>query len=126
MESGPGPKEGERVALGHFHESVGESPRREKNFGTSDLRYRWFPKYGRLKLEFVLEQQGAKQQCPEVSVDGGWGAKGATENVHSFVNLLCGQTSSVILHTSLSLLLKQQSSFIMETIYFFSCTMWQI
>ena len=29
------PKEGERVALGHFHERVGESPRREKNFGTS-------------------------------------------------------------------------------------------
>ena len=28
-------KEGERVALGHFHERVGESPRREKNFGTS-------------------------------------------------------------------------------------------
>ena len=28
-------KEGERVTLGHFHERVGESPRREKNFGTS-------------------------------------------------------------------------------------------
>ena len=23
------------MALGHFHERVGESPRREKNFGTS-------------------------------------------------------------------------------------------
>ena len=32
------PKEGERVALGHFHERVGESPRREKNFGTSGSR----------------------------------------------------------------------------------------
>ena len=29
------PKEGERVARRHFHERVGESPRREKNFGTS-------------------------------------------------------------------------------------------
>ena len=30
-----GPKEGERVARGHFHERVGESPRRYENFGTS-------------------------------------------------------------------------------------------
>ena len=29
------PKEGERVALGHFHERVGESPRLYENFGTS-------------------------------------------------------------------------------------------
>ena len=29
------PKEGERVARGHFHERVGESPRRYENFGTS-------------------------------------------------------------------------------------------
>ena len=29
------PKEGERVALGHFHERVGESPRSDENFGTS-------------------------------------------------------------------------------------------
>ena len=29
------PKEGERVALGHFHERVGESPRSYANFGTS-------------------------------------------------------------------------------------------
>ena len=29
------PKEGERVALGHFHERVGESPRWDGNFGTS-------------------------------------------------------------------------------------------
>ena len=36
------PKEGERVALGHFHERVGESPRREKNFGTSGYKIRRF------------------------------------------------------------------------------------
>ena len=36
-----------------------------------------FPRYGRLKLESVLEQQGAKQHCPEVSVDGGVGGKGS-------------------------------------------------
>ena len=36
------PKEGERVALGHFHERVGESPRREKNFGTSGSKIRCF------------------------------------------------------------------------------------
>ena len=30
-----GPKEDERVARGHFHERVGESPRRYENFGTS-------------------------------------------------------------------------------------------
>ena len=30
-----GPKEGERVARGHFHKRVGESPRRYENFGTS-------------------------------------------------------------------------------------------
>ena len=29
------PKEGERVGRGHFHERVGESPRRYENFGTS-------------------------------------------------------------------------------------------
>ena len=29
------PKEGERVARRDFHERVGKSPRREKNFGTS-------------------------------------------------------------------------------------------
>ena len=28
-------KEGERVTLAHFHERGDESPRREKNFGTS-------------------------------------------------------------------------------------------
>ena len=33
--AGKRPKEGERVARRHFHERVGESPRREKNFGTS-------------------------------------------------------------------------------------------
>ena len=32
------PKEGERVAPRHFHERVGESPRREKNFGTSGYK----------------------------------------------------------------------------------------
>ena len=32
------PKEGERVTRRHFHERVGESPRREKNFGTSRSR----------------------------------------------------------------------------------------
>ena len=36
------PKEGERVALGHFHERVGESPRREKNFGTSGSKISLF------------------------------------------------------------------------------------
>ena len=34
------PKEGERVARRHFHERVGESPRREKNFGTSGYKIR--------------------------------------------------------------------------------------
>ena len=36
------PKEGERVARRHFHERVGESPRREKNFGTSGYKIRRF------------------------------------------------------------------------------------
>ena len=36
------PKEGERVARRHFHERVGESPRREKNFGTSGSKIRRF------------------------------------------------------------------------------------
>ena len=58
--AGKRPKEGERVALGHFHrvgQRVGESPRREKNFGTSGSKISLsFPRYGRLKLEFVLDQ----------------------------------------------------------------------
>ena len=33
------PKEGARVALGHFHERVGESPRSDKNFGTIGSRF---------------------------------------------------------------------------------------
>ena len=33
-----GPKEGERVARGHFHERVGESPRRYENFGTNAFK----------------------------------------------------------------------------------------
>ena len=36
------PKEGERVALGHFHERVGESPRSDENFGTSGCKIRCF------------------------------------------------------------------------------------
>ena len=36
------PKEGERVARRHFHERVGESPQREKNFGTSGSKIRRF------------------------------------------------------------------------------------
>ena len=36
------PKEGERVTRRHFHERVGESPRREKNFGTSGYKIRRF------------------------------------------------------------------------------------
>ena len=37
-----GPKEGERVARGHFHERVGESPRRYENFGTSGSSVAFF------------------------------------------------------------------------------------
>ena len=37
-----GPKEGERVARGHFHERVGESPRRYENFGTSGSAVAFF------------------------------------------------------------------------------------
>ena len=36
------PKEGERVALGHFHERVGESPRSDENFGTSGSKIALF------------------------------------------------------------------------------------
>ena len=36
------PKEGERVARRHFHERVDESPRREKNFGTSGYKIHCF------------------------------------------------------------------------------------
>ena len=36
------PKEGERVARRHFHERVGESPRKKKNFGTSGSKIRRF------------------------------------------------------------------------------------
>ena len=36
------PKEGERVARGHFHERVGESPRRYENFGTSGSSVAFF------------------------------------------------------------------------------------
>ena len=36
------PKEGERVAPGHFHERVGESPRRYENFGTSGSAVAFF------------------------------------------------------------------------------------
>ena len=39
-----GPKEGERVARGHFHERVGESPRRYENFGTSGSAVAFFVK----------------------------------------------------------------------------------
>ena len=47
------PKEGERVGLGH--ERVGEIPRLEE--APADLKYVVsFPRYGHLKLEFVLEQ----------------------------------------------------------------------
>ena len=35
-------KEGERVARGHFHERVGESPRRYENFGTSGSSVAFF------------------------------------------------------------------------------------
>ena len=46
------------MAQRHFHERVGESPRREKNFGTSGYKIRRFVSEicVRLKLEFVLEQ----------------------------------------------------------------------
>ena len=37
-----GPKEGERVARGHFHERVGESPRQYENFGTSGSSVAFF------------------------------------------------------------------------------------
>ena len=37
-----GPKEGERVARGHFHERVGESPVREEHFGTSGSAVSFF------------------------------------------------------------------------------------
>ena len=36
------PKEDERVAPGHFHERVGESPRRYENFGTSGSAVAFF------------------------------------------------------------------------------------
>ena len=36
------PKEGERVARRHFHERVGESPRKKKIFGTSGSKIRRF------------------------------------------------------------------------------------
>ena len=51
------PKEGERVARGHFHERVGESPRREKNLAPADIRFVVsFPRYGRLKSELLFER----------------------------------------------------------------------
>ena len=53
------PKEGERVARHHFHERVGESPRREKNFGTSGYKIRLFVsflRYGRLKLKLLFDE----------------------------------------------------------------------
>ena len=37
-----GPKEDERVARGHFHERVGESPVREEHFGTSGSAVSFF------------------------------------------------------------------------------------
>ena len=36
------PKEGERVALGHFHERVGERPRSDETVGTSGCKIRRF------------------------------------------------------------------------------------
>ena len=37
-----GPKEGERVARGHFHERVGESPGQDENFGANGSKISCF------------------------------------------------------------------------------------
>ena len=51
------PKEGERVARGHFHERVGESPGRYENFVTSGSPVAFsFPGYGHLKISWGPNQ----------------------------------------------------------------------
>ena len=42
------------MALGHFHETVGESPRSDENLGSWDLVS--FPRYGHLKLELLFDR----------------------------------------------------------------------
>ena len=56
------------MALGHFHERVGESPRREKNFGTSGSKKKIsFPRYGRLKLEIGVRADFTTQNLGSVN-----------------------------------------------------------
>ena len=64
-------KSGESVTLRHFHERVGESPRRENFFGTSKYKIRRFvSKIWPFEVGICVRAdqlgtdiQGAKQQC---------------------------------------------------------------